>query len=356
MNIINNEKNRDWLKLNIPEEVENKIRFLCNKFPTKEWSGVLFYNYEGSYSKKNLSINCLDILLMDIGTSTYTEFVNSPDLGAYIVEHPELMGDNIGFGLIHSHNSMATFFSGTDISTLKEEGKDRNHFVSLIVNNAGTYTAAITRKIEITKTVKSISFPTFNDVIQKTTPKKEQEVKDSYIEYSLMTINKAGLPDNVELEERIKAIEDKKKEVTTTKTYNYPTLFEENSLSLYDDYMPGTLYNPNNFVKENTPNTLTVEHLTVKLLSCEITAEALPYSNLKNLIDTMDSYYEETFPKMQDFENWMDMYLNYLILDYAETLFGLSSNQVVPRMKNLLTPYKSNKYVNVILKLLKQIM
>jgi hypothetical protein len=52
-------------------------------------------------------------------------------------------------GLIHSHNSMATFFSSTDDSTLVEEGKDRNFFVSLIVNNAGTYTAAVTRKSTI---------------------------------------------------------------------------------------------------------------------------------------------------------------------------------------------------------------
>ena len=37
-----------------------------------------------------------------------------------------------------------TFFSGTDLNTLQEEGSDMNNFLSLIVNNAGQYTAAIT--------------------------------------------------------------------------------------------------------------------------------------------------------------------------------------------------------------------
>lgn len=57
-----------------------------------------------------------------------------------------------------------TFFSGTDTATLKEEGMDRNHFVSLIVNNEGTYTAAITRKLKATKIIKEeFSYPTFED-------------------------------------------------------------------------------------------------------------------------------------------------------------------------------------------------
>ena len=57
-----------------------------------------------------------------------------------------------------------TFFRGTDTATLKEEGMDRNHFVSLIVNNEGTYTAAITRKVKATKTItENFSYPTFED-------------------------------------------------------------------------------------------------------------------------------------------------------------------------------------------------
>ena len=69
----------------------------------------------------------------------------SPDVVSYMANNSELL--DCQMGLIHSHNNMSTFFSGTDIRTLEEEGLDRNHFVSLIVNNQGSYTAAITRKL-----------------------------------------------------------------------------------------------------------------------------------------------------------------------------------------------------------------
>ena len=48
-------------------------------------------------------------------------------------------------------NIKLTFFSGTDTNTLQIEGFDRNNFVSLIVNNAGIYSAAITRKVDYTE-------------------------------------------------------------------------------------------------------------------------------------------------------------------------------------------------------------
>lgn len=61
---------------------------------------------------------------------------------------------------------MPSFFSSTDINTLVEEGMDRSHFVSLIVNNAGSYTAAITRKIKSQKVIKdNYNYPTFGNKI-----------------------------------------------------------------------------------------------------------------------------------------------------------------------------------------------
>ena len=75
-----------------------------------------------------------------------------------------------------------TFFSGTDVSTLKEEGFDRNHFVSLIVNNEGTYTAAITRRVNTTETVTSeYTYNTFNDEIIKGV--ENYTTNDEYLEY-----------------------------------------------------------------------------------------------------------------------------------------------------------------------------
>ena len=157
-------KSQKSYKLFIPLEVEKKIRYLCQQISDIEWSGALFYTPEGSFEDDSLVIKCTDIFPMDIGTAAYTEFDMSPDVISYMAYNPELLDCQVG--LIHSHNKMATFFSGTDINTLAEEGMDRSHFVSLIVNNAGSYTAAITRKIKSQKVIKdNYNYPTFGNKI-----------------------------------------------------------------------------------------------------------------------------------------------------------------------------------------------
>lgn len=176
-------------KMIIPPYVEQKIRHLCNRVWEREWSGTLFYKAEGSFEDNSLVITCTDIFVMDIGSSAYTEFDMSPDVMSYMTEHPELM--ECQMGLIHSHNNMPTFFSGTDISTLSAEGEDRNHFVSLIVNNAGTYTAAITRKVKSKRDVnEDFSYESFEGVIVNATDKWEEEIEE--IQYFNLEITKEG--------------------------------------------------------------------------------------------------------------------------------------------------------------------
>lgn len=142
-------KMSDTYKLIVPKNVEEKIRYLLRKYPSTEWSGVLFTTYTGSFENKDLVITCQDIYPMDLGSSVYTDFNMSEEVANYMAENIELFQADCQ--LVHSHHQMSTFFSGTDIRTLQEEGNDRNCFVSLIVNNAGTYNAAVTRKVQ-TKT------------------------------------------------------------------------------------------------------------------------------------------------------------------------------------------------------------
>ena len=178
-------KKSDTFKLIIPEEVEKKIRYICQQIWKDEWSGTLFYKPEGKFEDGTLAIRCVDIYVMDIGTAAYTEFDMSPDVISYMTDNPELL--NCQMGLIHSHNNMSTFFSGTDIATLKEEGIDRNHFVSLIVNNEGTYTAAITRKVKATKTItENFSYPTFED--EEVTDTKTYTVESEELEWFYLNI------------------------------------------------------------------------------------------------------------------------------------------------------------------------
>ena len=119
--------------------LEKKIRFLCRKFPNNEWSGALFTTTEGD------TIYANDLFLMDIGDATYTEWEFDKDLLKYKGEHCFDADMNI----IHSHHQMNTFFSDTDMETLYELGIKNRSFVSLIVNNAGTYNAHYTESGEV---------------------------------------------------------------------------------------------------------------------------------------------------------------------------------------------------------------
>lgn len=207
---------QDIFKIVIPAEVEKKIRFLCKNIWDVEWSGVLFYKVEGAFEDKSLTIRCVDLFQMDIGTSAYTEFNVSPDMATYMVDHPELLEEGIYQGLIHSHNNMATFFSGTDTATLSAEGNDMAHFVSLIVNNAGKYTAGVTRKYKCVQTVsEKYTYPTWNGEVREGV--ETFDIEEEKLEWFNLDIVFENATDDFETEmmERIKEIKEAKKKVVT---------------------------------------------------------------------------------------------------------------------------------------------
>lgn len=214
---------QDIFKIVIPAEVEKKIRFLCKNIWDVEWSGILFYKVEGAFEDKSLTIRCVDLFQMDIGTSAYTEFNVSPDMATYMVDHPELLEEGIYQGLIHSHNNMATFFSGTDTATLSAEGNDMAHFVSLIVNNAGKYTAGITRKYKCVQTVsEKYTYPTWNGEVREGI--ETFDIEEENLEWFNLDIVFENATDDFETEmmERIEEIKESKKKVVTPVYKGYP--------------------------------------------------------------------------------------------------------------------------------------
>lgn len=121
----------------IPENVNKKIKYLLGRFPNTEWSGTLFYDIEGNYEDIfTATVKCFK--LQDIGTAGFTSFQEDPELAGFMVDNDLLTCKR---GLIHSHHTMDTFFSGTDIETLNKEAHNYNHFLSLIVNTAQKYSA-----------------------------------------------------------------------------------------------------------------------------------------------------------------------------------------------------------------------
>lgn len=203
-------------KLVVPEKVEEKIRYLLRKFPSTEWSGVLFYTHQGSFEKGDLVITCEDIFPMDLGNAVYTEFKMSEDVASYMADNIELFDCNTS--LIHSHHGMSTNFSGTDMSTLQTEGNDTNCFVSLIVNNEGTYSAKITRKVQSKSeiTIKNLgtSYEFFGDG-SKEVKKKDTETKKvidkEVIEYFDLKVERHEVHNSLSyLDERFNEIEKQK--------------------------------------------------------------------------------------------------------------------------------------------------
>ncbi len=203
-------------KLIVPENVEEKIRYLLRKFPSTEWSGVLFVTHEGSFENNDLVITCKDIYPMDLGNATFTEFTMNEDVAAYMSENIELFDCDLQ--LIHSHHQMSTQPSGTDLNTLKEEGNERNCFVSLIVNNAGKYYAAITRKIQTKSevTVKKLgtSYEFFGDgskEVEHDNTETTKVVEKEVIEYFDLEVERHEVPNTLEyLDARFDEIAKKK--------------------------------------------------------------------------------------------------------------------------------------------------
>jgi len=107
-------------KLFISEEVNNKIKYICSKINSVEWSGVLVYKSIGTLDDiSDLQMEVIDIYIMDIGSSAHTSFSYDPlDIATAFEKNPDWIENEYRLGLIHSHVNMGVFFSGTDISEL----------------------------------------------------------------------------------------------------------------------------------------------------------------------------------------------------------------------------------------------
>lgn len=304
---------------------------------------------------------------MDIGTSGYTQYAESVDILSYRVEH-NLLEEGIQEGLIHSHNTMSAFFSGTDQSTLNKEGAEANHFLSLIVNNAGQYVARFTRKVvtniqeeAIVKSKESSYYNTFGNrkVILSENKEKIEKLDDSreevVVEFYDLDIEKQTTAFSFqEIDERLSEIRKAKTPKTTYGNYGqrvkskYKSLFDDSHLgSDYDLYS----YSPNydwynqdwynqtatkpkveeekkteaSMFEEYRFNPQKIEELATQLLTGSIFIN--PKSiKLNDWISKMDKLYEKRFGNLSIKENqervidWIDGMLDFIIYETDEKL------------------------------------
>lgn len=236
---------------------------------------------------------------------------------------------------------MSTFFSGTDTATLKEEGTDRNNFVSLIVNNAGTYTAAITRRVKSKHIKEDVSYEFFGDGEKHDS--KEYESDEDEIEWFYLKIEKEGenyaFPDMETRLEEIKKAKEEKAKRTQAPVYQ-------------NDYKPviansyGTKAGPANIIKKEdkevgkktlfdeveqdlpfdgyeipygqvTFDKTAIKSLVLQLLTSSIIIHNDSKIDINKWAKSMPTLYEKRFGKgeegMENFKMWADTYTEYLV-------------------------------------------
>lgn len=194
--------------LKISPLVEEKIRYMCNKYPVKEWSGVLFYKATGSFKRKTLTLTTIDLLVLDFGSSIFTQYPNHPEIAYFMAENGY---EKFSRGLIHSHNVMSSFFSGTDTITLKKEGLDNVHFLSLIVNNDGEYVARITKQIKY-NIISIPEYSTFGGKVVKGKPASSSSTTVEFVDVEIEYPPRVDkFPDIMDACNRIKEEEEEKK-------------------------------------------------------------------------------------------------------------------------------------------------
>lgn len=128
----------------ITEKAQQQIDYLHQEVGQTEWSGMICYQLEGSTDKlAEMVIKVTNVLPYNVGTPGYTEFKFGPET-IKLEKESGTMKDLKG--KIHTHHSMATFFSGTDMADLRDNYEDYAMYLSLIVNFKGPYTAKIAFK------------------------------------------------------------------------------------------------------------------------------------------------------------------------------------------------------------------
>lgn len=353
-------------KIIIKNSLEDKIRFLCNKFPATEWSGILFWDIQGNFEKNNIVIEAKDFLLMDIGDSTTTAFEVTPKVISYMVDNG-LVGSYTG--LMHSHHSMAAFFSGTDTNTLLSEGQKSNHFVSLIVNNAGTYCAAITRLVKSEEEIKAkVTYKSFGD--KEIKGKENYTTSSEYVEYFPLVVEwESARKIYTDIESDIAEIqeqkEEEKKKMSQSKwamseygkipTYNEPSLFNDSKyVNPFEDFT--TFPTVKSFDEKNDIEEVPdIKDITEQF--CNQLLKGSPFAEVSDLNlwakINMVQKFKKRFPIEQSFtifaENFIDALIedfnlwedNIILQEVVSTLKKLPSNMYIQTYINYL-----NKYIN----------
>lgn len=136
------------IQVEMNQEVQNQIKYLCEKHASVEWSGIIFYTVEGDIDDpSNMKIIPQQILPLDVGTAGFTKYEIGDECIEYIMDN-DVEEKGWLMGHIHSHNNMAVFFSGTDDKELVDNAPNHKFYFSIIVNNKHEMTAKVAQIVK----------------------------------------------------------------------------------------------------------------------------------------------------------------------------------------------------------------
>lgn len=230
---------------------------------------------------------------------------------------------------------MPTYFSNQDTDTLKEEGRDRNNFVSLIVNNAGTYTAAITRRITSKQVTESVSYEFFGDGEKHDT--NDYISKEDEIEWFYLKIEKENndftFPEmDARLEEIRKQKMEKAKEPVIANSYFTeagPANLSKPAKKDNDGYVQKSFFDDEKEIESvskepdyNLPygqvsvKPEIIESIVRQLITCSIIIPNESKVDTNKWAENMTKIYEKRFGKgeegLERFKEWADVYTEFL--------------------------------------------
>ena len=263
---------------------------------------------------------------------------------------------------------MATFFSGTDTATLRKEGNKRNHFVSLIVNNAGTYTAGITRKVDIERTISdTCTFRSYEDTLWNLVGddniRKETLSEIEWVEFD---IDKATVSNEYnELDERIAEIKQRKTAKTPKvvgQDFTMPQPRRFGKLSLFDDELDApdskTIDDTFSIEKNDEELNKVIHSYFLQLLTGAVSISDESKINVDRWASNMKHIFDRRFGGTNNYKTWAEGFCEFLVMypidkykyvdefEYANYI----ALGIIEKLKKL----KENKYINTLISVLSQ--
>ncbi len=291
------------------------------------------------------------------------------------------LGDNIT-----SHHVMSTQPSGTDFQTLREEGNERNCFVSLIVNNAGTYYAAVTRKVQTKSevTVKRLgtSYEFFGEgskEISHDDTETTKTIDKEVIEYFDLEVERHEVSNDLEyLDARFEEIERRKSQVNIGSAIHKESPEANASFQEYlharrepkeqeilfgntQELTPEDEAKMNELAMGWQPNPQAIHSAVVKMVTCSFIVNPEKINFKQWIVNHMENVYKRVFVDISSSNHYCDAFKEYkdfiiqFIMDYfnlddvPDVLmdnYDILQSRIASAMMKELEPYmKQNAYM-----------